>query len=751
MSSIKTSQPEQRRSPDTSVPAPRPAVIGLGSAKVQRWHLERLAFVYVRQSSPQQVIEHRESRLRQYALADYAVALGWPRDRVQVIDEDQGQSGRNAENRAGFQRLLAEVAIDHVGIVLGLEMSRLARSDKDWHHLLEVCGIFGTLVADQDGVYNAADPNDRLLLGLKGMISSVELQTMRNRLEKGKLSKASRGELFLDVPVGYVKTANGELALDPDEQVRAVITLIFDKFDELSSVYAVYRYLIENNIRLGIRPHNGPHRGELEWRRACLPTLYKILHHPFFAGTYAYGRFQIDPKRQHEGRSRKARKTMPIEQWKAVLHDHVPAYLTWERFERNQEKLRQNSSRWEATGAPRQGAALLGGLVICGGCGIRMQVRYTGTQPGRYDCVRHLRHGHERQCHGLQAPALDELVAQLLLRALEPAALELSVGAADDIQRERKRLALHWQQQLERARYEAQQAERRYRAVDPENRLVARTLEQQWEQALCAERQRQEEYDRFVQQKPLELTDGEKDRIHSLAINLPALWQSAATSVVDRKEILRCLVERIVVHVQGNTEYVDVTIHWAGGFASQHQIRRPVAEYHQMRDYDRLVERLHELHEAGLTAAEIADRLNQEGFHPTGRRKTFYAMTVRQLLSRWQLTGERYDKVRLAPDEWWLSDLARELSVSYTTLRRWIALRWVHYRRTPQLDYHLIWANTDELDRLRRLRDHGRQYPRIPTPAALTTPKRRQADTNSKNSKAKSSRSHQRKCHSVAS
>src|SRR5438093_12141685 len=229
MSSTKTqsAQAQHRCQQEVAVPAPRNPVVGLSSSKVQSWHLDRLAFVYIRQSSPQQVMEQRESRLRQYGLVDYAKALGWPADRIQVVDEDQGQSGRDADNRAGFQRLLAEVAIDHVGIVLGLEMSRLARSDKDWHHLLEVCGLFGTLVADQDGVYNAADPNDRLLLALKGMISSVELQTMRNRLEKGKLSKASRGELFLDVPLGYVKTPNGELVLDPDEQVRAVIALIF--------------------------------------------------------------------------------------------------------------------------------------------------------------------------------------------------------------------------------------------------------------------------------------------------------------------------------------------------------------------------------------------------------------------------------------------------------------------------------------------------------------------------------------------
>jgi hypothetical protein len=307
-------------------------------------------------------------------------------------------------------------------------------------------------------------------------------------------------------------------------------------------------------------------------------------------------------------------------------------------------------------------------------------------------------------------------------------------------------LALHWQQQLERARYDAQQAERRYRVVDPENRLVARTLEQQWEQALSAERKRQEEYDRFVQQKPLELTDGEKDRIRALASDLPALWQSAATNAVDRKEILRCLIERVVVGVQGNTEFVDVTIHWTGGFVSQHQIERPVAEYQQMRDYNRLVERLRELQEAGHTAAQVAEHLNQAGFHPTGRRKTFCAMTVRQLLSRWQLSGDRHELVTLDPDEWWLSDLARQVKVSAATVRRWIARHWVHCRRSPQHGYHLLWADADELERLRRLRDHGRTYPKIPSPTELTTPKRRpSAKATSAQNRTKRSRRSKRK------
>lgn len=727
MSNTKTRppQPDSRQEQDCVVQALQRPVLGLSSSKVQGQHLEGLAIVYIRQSSPHQVLEHRESTRRQYGLVDYAIALGWPSERVLVIDEDQGQSGKFLEGRAGFQRILAEVGLDHVGIVLGLEMNRLARSDKDWHHLLEVCGIFGTLLADQDGVYDAADPNDRLLLGLKGTISSVELQTMRNRLEKGKLNKALRGELFLDVPVGYVKLPTGELALDPDEQAQAVIRLIFDKFEELGTVRAVFRYLLEHGIRLGIRPHDGPQRGQLQWRRPCLSTLYRILHHPFYAGTYAYGRSLVDPKRQNERGGRKSTKSVSMDEWKVRLQNCVPGYISWDTYLGNQERLRQNCSRWETTGAPREGTALLSGLVTCGQCGACMQVRYSDTQKGRYDCAQHLKHGRERTCHGLPASVVDQLVGQQLLRALEPAGLELSLNACDDIQKERERLALHWKQQLERARYESCQAQRRYRAVDAENRLVARTLEKQWEQALRNERQQEEEYDRFRQQAPLDLTQTEKERISALANDVPALWDSPATSAVDRKDIVRCLVERVVVQVQGNTEYVDVTIHWAGGFVSQQEIVRPVAKYSQMRDYDRLVQRLHELREAGRTAAQIAETLDHEGFHPTGRRKTFSALTVRNLMSRLGLSGERLETVTLHRNERWLSDMARELHVSLATVRRWITRGWVHARRSPRHGYHILWADDDEVDRLHQLRDYGKGYPKTPPSSALTTPKPR--------------------------
>src|SRR5580658_9572137 len=272
--------------PLESTTTSNPARVRLTSAKIRAVHLDKLAVVYVRQSTPQQILENRESTARQYALAEFAQVLGWPAERVIVIDEDQGQSGARAENRTGYQRLLAELTLDHVGIVLGLEMSRLARSSKDWHHLLELCAIFGALLADQDGVYDPGDPNDRLLLGLKGTMSEVELHTMRNRLERGRMNKAQRGEMFHGVPMGYVILPNGEIAFDPDEQARSVMQLVFDKFDEIGTIYGLMCYLVRNNIALPIRSRTGPKKGELTWSRPSLSSLCQLLHHPIYAGAY---------------------------------------------------------------------------------------------------------------------------------------------------------------------------------------------------------------------------------------------------------------------------------------------------------------------------------------------------------------------------------------------------------------------------------------------------------------------------------
>jgi DNA invertase Pin-like site-specific DNA recombinase len=698
---------------------------GLVSPKIQHNHWERLAIVYVRQSTPQQVLDNRESQARQYALADYAATLGWPAERTLVIDEDQGRSGCSADERLGFQRLLLEVTLDHVGIVLALEMSRLARSNKDWHHLLELCALFGTLLADQEGVYDPRDPNDRLLLGLKGTMSELEIHTMRNRLDKGRLCKAQRGQLVLGLPVGYVKTPAGAVALEPDEQVRTVLALIFDKFDELGSVWAVFGYLVRHNIQLGIRQPAGLERGQLQWRRPSSALLYFILHHPIYAGTYVYGRRVVDLKRQRPGR-RSKRKVVASEHWKVVLHDHLPAYISRERYLRNQERLRQNRSHKDAAGTPRQGSALLSGIVFCGRCGTRLRVCYRGRRQARYDCRIHEVRGLPRACHSVSAAAIDALVAQQLLRALQPAALELSLRAGQDVQRERQRLDLLWQQQLQRSHFECADAQRHYRAVDPQNRLVASTLEQQWEQALRQEKQLQEEYDRFVRQTPPQLTPREVAELQALATDIPALWSASGTSAADRKELLRCLLERVVVSNADNSEYVDVTLCWAGGFVSQHQVLRQVGSAEQLRDFDRLLERARQLRQGGCTAAQIAEQLHQEGFQGSTRQARWSKQGVLRLLKRQGLTVVPTSEEVLGPDEWRLAELARQLDVHPCKVRRWLRLGWVHSRRTGVLGLYIVWADGEELSRLRRLSAHAKAHPNRAYPIELTEPKRRQ-------------------------
>src|SRR5438552_11001049 len=400
-----TSAAPASAAPEPTGAHPSSLVQGPRSAKIQNGHLDRLAVVYVRQSSPHQVLHHRESRERQYALVHRAVALGWPRERVLTIDEDQGHSAKTSEGRSGFQRILSEVTMGHLGLVLGIEMARLARCNKDWHQLLELCAVFGTVLADEDGVYDPNDSNDRLLLGLKGTISEFELVTMRNRLERGKLNKAQRGELFQRVPFGYVKLATGGVALDPDEQARAVVQLLFDKFAELGTMCGLLRYLIRNKIRLGIRIHNGPQRGALAWRRPTRSTLNRVLHHPIYAGTYAYGRQPSSASR----RAGEQAQPRSLSQRKVLLHNRLPAYITWEQYRANQQRLQQNRSMPSSPGTPRPGTALLTGLLACGRCGRRFRACYGPGGKACYHCERHLREDTaDPECTALQAAPIDE-------------------------------------------------------------------------------------------------------------------------------------------------------------------------------------------------------------------------------------------------------------------------------------------------------------------------------------------------------
>jgi DNA invertase Pin-like site-specific DNA recombinase len=702
----------------------------LSSPKVRPIHLDRRAVVYVRQSTPQQVLDHRESTDRQYALADRAVALGWAPAEVEVIDEDQGRSGATAEGRPGFQRLLAEISLDRVGLVLGLEMSRLARSCKDWHNLVELCGLFRTLLADADGVYDPTDPNDRMLLGLRGMMSEAELHVLQSRMHEGKLNKARRGELFGTPPIGYVKLPSGEFSLDPDEQVRAVVGLIFDEFDRQGSLHGLLRYLTHHGIRIPVRAAGGADRGRLEWRRPVRETLQNLLHNPTYAGVYCWGRRPSYPRGRPTGRAG-GRRADP-DQEPIVIEGHLPAYITAERFGANQQRLAANRARAGAPGAPREGPSLLGGILFCGRCGRRMRVDY-GRSSGhlRYLCVQGTTSYAEPTCQTVAGRVLDRYVVEQALAALAPAALEVSLRAAEDLQAERDRLTGQWEQRLERARYQCRRAERQYQACEPENRLVARELERRWEQALAEVRQVEDDYERFRRSQPAALTAEERAEVLSLATDLPAVWAAPTTTAADRQRVIRCLVERVTATVDRDTNRVSVAVRWSGGFESGCEVRRPVSRYEQLADFAALLARIDSLRAEGLTLARVAERLNGEGFAPPKRADRFTGpMLARLLRVRRGRSGPRPRAMNaglLGADEWWLGDLARHLGASIDAIRGWVRRGWVHARsvRTASGPRWAVWADADELARLTELRASPRTWDRRPRLLALLKPKPR--------------------------
>lgn len=682
-----------------------PTLRAAGEQKIQSRHRDLLAIVYVRQSTVHQVQRHRESTQLQYGLTALAERHGWPADRVVVIDDDLGLSGATADTRPGFQRLLAEIALGHVGLILGVDMSRLARSCKDWYHLLEVCGLFGSLIGDLDGVYDPASYNDRLLLGLKGTMSEAELHVLKQRMRQGLLQKARRGELVTRVPIGYIRTAAGVVERDADEQVRSVVGLVFDLFDRLGSATAVLRHLGGEKIRLPIRPSVGPTRGHLEWRAPNNTTVRNILRHPMYAGVYVYGRTR--QRRQPDGRVR--REHLSGSEWLVTLRDRYPAYITWDRYEQNQKRLASNRC---IPGRVRTGAALLAGRVVCGRCGATMAAQYTGvaSQP-RYACVKERIVRGAPSCQSLAARVVDAEVSRLALLALAPAAVDVSLRAAADLEQRHAQSIRLWDQRVERARYEADRAHRQYAAVEPENRLVARTLEAGWEEKLRAARELQEEYDRFLRDRPRVLNATEQTRIRGLAMDLPGLWDATATTAADRKAILHLVVETVVVTVDGNSEWVQGRITWAGGHQTDTRFRRPVGRLEQLSAWATIRSRILELRAGGSRAPGIASTLNQEGFRPPNG-KAFTPAAVLTWLSRY---GGATPRRGASPGEgeWFIPDLARALGVNGQTVYAWIRKGRVSARQLGGRQGR--WVVRGTLDEFRQ-RMAQRRQPKETTP-----------------------------------
>lgn len=678
--------------------------------KVQARHLEKLALVYVRQSTMQQVDHHKESTRLQYALVGIARKLGWAPERTTVIDDDLGISGRSAAQRPGFQRILAEVALDHVGIIVGAETSRLARCNRDWHQLLEICARFGTLIADLDGLYDPSQYNDGLLLEIKGTMSAAEIHILRQRLLEGKLQKARRAELSKCVPVGYLRVSSREVTLDPDEEAQSVIRMVFDEFDRIGTIHGVLRVLKARNVSIGVRRHVRPDIGKLEWRRPCLQMVGSILTNPIYAGVYSFGRRRVDPRRQKPGRPATGRTSiLPQNQWHACVRDVLPAYITWEQYTLNQDRLKESANTFKRTSAYKNGSALLCGLLVCGRCGYRMYVHYGTTTAGksnaRYVCTHRSSQYGESVCCGLSAPCLDRLVVELMLEALRPAATELSIRVEKDVEHQREVDAKVWRQRLERARYEAERARRQYDAVEPENRLVVRTLERVWEETLQAERALQEEFDRWNADRHGRLSDRERNRIRELATDLPSLWHAPTTTTADRREVLRILVNRVRVTVNRQSDCVDVVVEWSGGNKSQRRLRRPVGKLSFMEGHEKLLDTMRELRRSGYSASEIAESLNKRG-KKTPTQKPFNENLVRSML----LTYGSVSKGSRRPPsndsaEWWVADLANALEMPCVTLYDWLRRGWVASRRVR--NRWVIVADDRECRRLRKMRSRG--------------------------------------------
>lgn len=689
--------------------------------KVTDRAVARLAVIYIRQSSRQQVLDHQESTRLQYALVDRAVALGWQAERVMVIDEDLGKSGSSAVARTGFQRLVTEIGMDHVGLVLGIEMSRLARSGKDWYQLMELCAISGALLADTEGVYDPGNYNDRLLLGLKGTMAEAELHLIKQRMQAGRLNKARRGELAVPLPIGYLRRPSGEAVLDPDEQVQAVVRLVFAKFAELTTLHAVLRYLVDHGIQLGVRLRSGPDKGELEWRHPNRMTLQCMLHSPVYAGIYAYGRRRVEARRQQPGRPSTGRVVRAEDDWLVFIPGVLPAYITEDRYRADLAQLAANASRSDARGSPRVGSALLSGLVRCGFCGKRMPVAYhvreTGTVPD-YRCTRQSGdYGAAKACESLSGACVDAYVTTIVLAALAPTAMEVSLRAAEQVQADRAALEQIWNQRLERAAITVDRARRCYRLAEPENRLVVRQLERDWEQALTDQQHLTEDHDRFLATRPRTLSDAERQSITALAGDIEGLWTAKTTTDKDRKQIIRTLIQDVTLTVLGESERVAVTVTWAGGQTTIGEIVRPVARLTQLSYYPQLAERLSALNAQGLTLAQIADRIDAEGFRPPKRNEHFGPAAIGVLLRRLGCrTGTPWPPARhasrqaLGEHEWLLADLARTLDMPDATLYTWIKRGWVTSRRETDPPHRwIIKADPDDLTHLRerRTRPHG--------------------------------------------
>jgi len=646
------------------------------SSKIKPSHLQRAACVYIRQSSPGQVEHNRESTARQYALSGRAGQLGWTKEQVVIIDEDLGLSGSGADQRSGFARLTSEVAMAHVGIVLGLEVSRLARNNADWYRLLELCGITDTLIGDADGIYHPALFNDRLLLGLKGTMSEAELHIIRARLDGGIRNKAARGELRRGLPVGLIwGEQDGEVLFHPDEAVSGAIRTVFDRFAELGSARRVWLWFRSEGLSLPLQTNPAGMPGPIRWVAPTYHAIHQILTNPVYAGAYTYGKTRYERYVDAQGAVKKRMRHLPMEQWAVLIRDHHPGFIDWATFEANQTRLDSNTKPkpHQAGGAVREGSALLQGIVSCGHCGRRLHVHYRGrnSAPGYHCCGKDLVNGRGVYCLNVGGVIIEQAVADAFLQAITPAAIEATRLSVEQLRANHDAALSQWRLEVERARYEAEKAERRYRSVEPENRLVARGLETEWESRLRDSAAAEMELRRREQQRPGTIPTEQLQMLQRLGADIRQVWTAPTTTGRDRKELLRTLLEEVILNLKRAEGRAHLTLRWRGGAFTTLDV--PVPKFKPVgprtdEDTISLLPRLAALYPDEV----IAGILNRQGRKTaTGER-----FTANQVGSLRRYRGiSRYQPPATPPD----GDLvtirkaAQILGMNTSSIHRWLA------------------------------------------------------------------------------
>jgi DNA invertase Pin-like site-specific DNA recombinase len=669
------------------------------SSKVAATHLGRDAYVYVRQSTLTQVREHTESLERQYELAFRAQELGWAPRQVIVIDDDLGRSGAEASRRAGFKNLVADVGLGKVGIILGIEVSRLARNNADWYQLLDLCAVTDTLIADGDGLYHPGDFNDRLVLGLKGTMSEAELHLIRHRLTAGLRHKAAKGELRHGVPVGFVYDDDDRVVMDPNEAVIEAIATVFRRFDELGSARQVMLSLRGDGVLIPRRPTGAKRIG---WAPATYPAIHDFLTNPAYAGAFVFGRTRTDKRVDASGRLVARTRTLPRDQWQVLIPDHHPGVITWERFEEIQDQLRANwrPPRGHGGGAVREGTALLQGLVRCGRCGRMMQTAYSGAKGNcpRYACARAAQlYGSERHCQSLGGRRLEQRVLDEVFAVLEPAALAATAQALNDADtRYRQRLAV-FELAVERARFEADRARRQFDAVEPENRLVARTLERAWEQALAAQRQAEADLVAQRARRPTRLAGDEIDWLTRAGADVRAVFHAPTTTWRDRKQLLRAVIREVVVTVRVADRQADGRIIWEGGATTEfvHTLNKTGGHFRTTdEDTVGLVRRLAERYDDTTIAVILAQQRRV-----TGTGLPFTRSRVNSLRHAHGIPVFQPDPVTPADDDGVVATVYQAekiLGVDKSTIYRWLRTGFITGEQlTPGGPWHL--RITDEL------------------------------------------------------